>query len=115
MRAFCFKFSCTHIALLHYGLLVLVRARLLDHFVTLFVYQQLALDTFEALPAQAPDPVMAVRAKGFLERERQEEVHQVNHTQCRHNTVQSQSLTTPKLLTMVARVVMAASAVYLRD
>lgn len=93
---------------------MLVRARLLDHFVTLFVHQQLALDTFEALPAQAPDPVMAVRAKGFLERERQEEVHQVNHTQCRHNTVQS--LTTPTLLAMMARVaVVAASAVYLRD
>lgn len=49
-------------------LLGLTEAGLAHDLVALFVHQELALDALEALAAQAPDPVLAVRAERSLER-----------------------------------------------
>lgn len=46
---------------------MLAGARLLDQLVALLVYQQLALDALEALPAQAPDAVLAEGTECALE------------------------------------------------
>lgn len=55
------------VLLSEHGLDVLVGARQLNQLVALFVHQQLALDALEALPAQAPDAVMAESAEGPLQ------------------------------------------------
>lgn len=55
-------------------LLLHAQARLPHHFVTLFVHEQLALDAFESLPPEAPDPILAERAKGPLRSNRRRTV-----------------------------------------
>lgn len=49
------------------GVDVLVGTRLLDQLVAFLMDQELALDALEALPAQAPDTVLAEGTEGALE------------------------------------------------
>lgn len=54
-------------------LLLLTQAWLAHHFVTFFVHEQFALNALESLPPEAPDPILAIRAKCPLQSNRHQE------------------------------------------